>query len=102
MIRLNDLYKMYGLANTRYSPVVRIFDYLVDPALCIVKCLDKYLIRAKNWRDLGKTQLLVCYTFPHSAMTRSIISGWIKIDLKLPGLSDVLEYEKRSTRGVII
>ena len=83
---------MYGLANTRYSPVVRIFDYLVDPALCIVKCLDKYLIKAKNWRDLDKIQLLVCY----------IISGWIKIDLKLPGLSDVLEYEKRSTRGVII
>lgn len=51
MMRLNYLYKMYDLANTRCSPVVRSFDYLVDPALCIVKCLDKYLIRAKNWPD---------------------------------------------------
>ena len=65
MGRLFDQYKFSydklhkGWRKGKPSPSVNFFAYQEDPQMCVVKCLDEYLLRSKEWRTENKNQLLL-------------------------------------------
>ena len=46
-----------GREKGKFSPTVEFHANEKDPRLCVVKCIDEYLLRSNRWRTGGKTQL---------------------------------------------
>ena len=51
--------------------------YFKDPGLCIVECLQEYVIRTKHLRG-EETQLLISFVKPHKAVSIDTTARWVK------------------------
>ena len=74
-------------------------EYSEDKSFCVVTTIDEYIKRTVNWREGGKTQLLLGYIKPHVEVSSSTVSQWIKETLKPSGI-DVTTFKGHSTRAV--
>ena len=108
MDRLPDQYKfVYTKLHKGWRkgkpppPSVSFFAYTEDLHMCVVKCLDADLERAKVWRD-GKNQLLLSFIQLHKEVCSSIISCWLKETIVLSGVTKSLDFGGHSTRSVSI
>ena len=45
-------------------PSLEFHEYSEDKGLCVVTTIDEYIKRTVNWREGGKSQLLLGYTKP--------------------------------------
>jgi len=105
MGRLPDQYKFSysklhkGWKKGKTSPSVCFYSFSEDPNMCVVKCLDEYLLRSKKWRTENKDQLLLGHTNPHKEVSSSTISRWIKDTLELSGVTKLGSFSGHSTRS---
>ena len=83
VFKYSQLYK--GWNKGKSSPIVKFHAHEKDPRLCVVKCIDEYLLRSNSWRSGGKTKLLLSSICPHKKITSSTVSKWIKDILVLLG-----------------
>ena len=54
-----------GWRRGKSPPAVEFKAYLADPELCVVNCLNEYLLRSEPWRDGANTQLLLSFKKPY-------------------------------------
>ena len=105
MGRLFDQYKFSynklhkGWRKGKPSPSVNFFAYKEDHQMCVVKCLDEYILRSKEWRTESKKQLLLSHINPHREVSSSTISRWIKETLELSGVTELGSFSGHSTRS---
>lgn len=71
--------------------------YFKDPGLCIVECLQEYVIRTKSLRG-EETQLLISFVKPHKAVSKDTIGRWVKCVLANAGI-DTNQFGAHSTRS---
>lgn len=71
--------------------------YFKDPGLCIVECLQEYVIRTKPLRG-EETQLLISFVKPHKAVSKDTIGRWVKCVLANAGI-DTNQFGAHSTRS---
>ena len=71
--------------------------YLKDPGLCIVACLQEYVIRTKPLRG-EETQLLISFVKPHKAVSKDTMGRWVKCVLANAGI-DTNQFGAHSTRS---
>jgi len=64
-----------------------------------VKCLDEYLLRSKDWRNIGKNQLILSFVNPHREVVSSTISRWLRETLDLSGVTMIGDFSGYSTRS---
>ena len=105
MGRLFDQYKFSynklhkGWRKGKPSLSVKFFAYKEDHQMCVVKCLDEYLLRSKEWRTENKKQLLLSHINPHREVSSSTISRWIKETSELSGVTELGSFSGHSTRS---
>jgi len=105
MGRLSNQYKFAytklhkGWRKGKSSPTVLFSAFLEDPQLCVVNCLDEYLLRSKGWRNGHKNQLLLSHINPHKEVSSSTISRWLRETLDLSGVTNLGEFGGHSTRS---
>ena len=78
---------------------LKLYTYNENPRLCVVQCIDEYLLGTRDWRSEGKTQLLISFISPHNEITRSTISNWIKENLRLSGIDSLGDFGEHSNRS---
>ena len=71
--------------------------YFKDPGLCIVECLQEYVIRTKSLRG-EETQLLISFVKPHKAVSKDTIGRWVKCVLANAGIN-TNQFGAHSTRS---
>ena len=71
--------------------------YFKGPGLCIVECLQEYVIRTKPLRG-EETQLLISFVKPHQAVSKDTIGRWVKCVLANAGI-DTHQFGAHSTRS---
>ena len=77
------------LRKKESPPLLRSFHaFEIDSRLCVVKCINEYLLRSNNCCTGRKTQLLLSFISPHKEITCSTVSKWIKNTLWLSGISN--------------
>ena len=81
--------------------------YFKDPGLCIVECLQEYVIRTKHLRG-EETQLLISFVKPHKAVSKDTIGRWVKsvlanagIDTHQFGPTALAQPQLRLQRGLV-
>ena len=97
VFKYSQLYKSWNKGKS--SPIVKFHAHEKDPRLCVVKCIDEYLLRSNSWRSGGKTKLLLSSICPHKKITSSTVSKWIKDILVLPGVIKFWDFSAHSTRS---
>ena len=70
-------------------------DRYEDEKLCVVNCLQEYIVRTEAVRK-GNDKLLLSYVKPHGPASKDTISRWMKNVLRQAGIE---EFEPRSFRG---
>ena len=83
-------------AGTRQKPL-EFLAYPIDQKLCIVIHLKVYLEKTKSLRNDEK-QLLISCIKSHKAVSRDIISQWIKQFMTVAGI-DTSVYKSHTTRA---
>ena len=69
-------------------PLLKIYVFLSDKALCAVAALDCYIERSSIWWEENQTsQLLVSFIKPHNAVAKSTVAGWVKQILIISGFN---------------
>ena len=67
MARLQNQYKFeYSQLHKSWKrgkicPSLQFFAFVEDPEMCVVKCLDGYLLKSEPWRKNQETQLLLSF-----------------------------------------
>ena len=74
-----------------------IFEHKEEKTLCLVRTLDTYLDLTKSWRK-GESQLFLSFIEPHSKVSRSTITRWLKETLQLAGI-DTKIFQSHSIRA---
>ena len=104
MIRTSSSIKFYFSKITKSwkkgkaPPSLEIKGFPIDKGLCVVSCIEEYLIRSESWRTKGQCQLLLSHLKPHKEVQKSTISGWVKLVLKLAGI-DISLFKAHSCRS---
>ena len=70
--------------------------HLKDPGLCIVECLQEYVIRTKSLRG-EETQLLISFVKPYKAVSKDTIGRRVKYVLANAAI-DTNQFGAHSTR----
>ena len=85
-------------------PQSEFYEFVEDPILCPVACLNTYLDTSGHWRSKNgegltvPNQLLISHTKPHEEVTKPTIARWLKEILSLAGI-DINTYKAHSTRA---
>ena len=69
-----------------------------DRRICVYFVLKEYLRRTKPLREKNHTRLFISYVKPHSPVTTSTISRWIKVVMARAGI-DIADYGAHSVRA---
>lgn len=69
-----------------------------QPDLCVLKCLERYLLISEGWRDEDTNQLLLSHIKPHRPVSIETVSRWLQQFLKLSGI-DTSIFKGHSTRS---
>ena len=81
----------------RPMPYIYLESYTPDRRLCVVNTLQEYIDRTyKLWGS--EDSLSVSYLKPHSAVTSSTISRWLKTVMNLSGI-DITVFKAHSVRA---
>ncbi len=88
--------KLKTSSITKPNPILYLSSYKKCLKLCVVKCMDEYLLRT---RDLRKDidNLFISFKSPYSAVSQQTISRWLKASLELAGV-DTSIYKGHSFR----
>lgn len=81
----------------RSVPFVELREFTPDRRLCVVNTLKEYIQRTEPIRK-GELSLFVSFLKPHSAVSSSTISRWLRTVLSDSGI-DISVYKAHSTRG---
>ncbi|KAL9978098.1 hypothetical protein ACROYT_G015579 [Oculina patagonica] len=99
---INNMGGTHSLELKQTRPGTHVHDlvfqaYLKDPRLCIVECLQEYIVRTKPLRG-EETQLLISFVKPHKAVSKDTIGRWVKCVLTNAGI-DTNQFGAHSTRS---
>ncbi|KAL9965154.1 hypothetical protein ACROYT_G028915 [Oculina patagonica] len=86
-----------SLQRQRLSEPAIDIAYIKDPRLCIVECLQEYIVRTKPLRG-EETQLLISFVKPHKAVSKDTTGRWVKCVLTNAGI-DTNQFDAHSTRS---
>ena len=95
VIPILNLLKQYKPGRNRFSIQMKMNND--DPSICVVRTLKEYIERTKSLRN-GIDQLFISFLAPHSAVSKSTISRWIKTVLEESGI-DIKMFGAHSTRA---
>ena len=85
--------------NKKPPPAIKYFAYDKDQNLCVVKTLDDYICRTKDFREKqSSSQLLLSTMKPHGPVVSSTVSGWLKKVLGQAGINTDI-FKGHSTRS---
>ena len=89
-----------GLSKTNKSNVTVTFhSYTEDRLLCVIECLNEYLVRTERFRvATEKDPLLRSYIKPHGEIKPCTVARWLKSIMKDAGI-DVSIFKAHSTRS---
>lgn len=66
-----------------------------DRKLCVIKCLNEYILTTKHLRK-GEDRLLLCYAKPHGPASKDSIARWLKAILQDAGIKEFTAHSFRS------
>ena len=89
-----------GLSKSNKSNVTVTFhSYTEDRLLCVIECLNEYLVRTERFRvATEKDPLLRSYIKPHGEIKPCTVARWLKSIMKDAGI-DVSIFKAHSTRS---
>ena len=95
LLRITQLLKQSNSRNYKFS--WKLVPYEVNPRICVVRALKEYIRRTSSLRG-NEQQLFISFVKPHTAVSRSTISRWIKTVMFEAGI-DVDVFKVHSTRA---
>ena len=105
MVKYNDRFtcsfgiKVKHSKKGKPAPPIDFYAFPENEKLCPMTCLQDYIDKTKDFRELNNTQLLFLSILkPHKPVTRSTLTKWILKMLKLSGI-DVTKFKSHSMRS---
>ena len=89
MVRTSSSFKFFFTKVTKSwkkgkpPPCLEFHEYSDNEKLCVVACIDQYLVISTPWRTHGQNQLLLSHMRPYKEVQSSTIANWVKLVLKM-------------------